>query len=93
MKTMTTVVSLSEFKAKAAQMLDAIRTTDHDIVLTQNGAASAVVQDYESHQRLQAALAMMKLMAQGEADIKAGRATPQTRVFSAFKKRLARKDA
>ncbi len=92
MKSPSAVVSLSEFKAKAAQMLEAMRTTNHDIVLTQNGAATAVVQDYESHRRLQEALLMMKLMVQGEADASAGRATAQDRVFADLRKRLSRGD-
>ena len=71
------IVSLSKFKAKAAQMLAEMKSTEHAIVLTQRGAASAVVQDFHSHQRLQNALIMLKLMAQGEADISAGRTTPR----------------
>jgi len=37
----TSIVSLSEFKAKAAQMLSEMKSTEHEIVLTQRGAASA----------------------------------------------------
>jgi prevent-host-death family protein len=92
MKTWTSVVSLSEFKAKAAQMLAEMKASEHEIVLTQNGAATAVVQDYESYQRLQEALAMMKLMAQGEAHVKEGRTTAQDRMFSDLRKRLTRGD-
>ena len=43
----TAIVSLSEFKAKAARML-AEKNTEHAIVLTQRGAASAVVQDFDA---------------------------------------------
>ena len=86
------VVSLSEFKAKAAQFLAWMNASGEEIVLTQNGSATAVVQDYESYQGLKEALAMMKLMVQGEADIKAGRLVPQSRVFADIKERLARGD-
>ncbi|MGH8596806.1 MAG: type II toxin-antitoxin system Phd/YefM family antitoxin [Gammaproteobacteria bacterium] len=84
---------MSKFKAKAAQMLAEMKAAEHEIVLTQNGAATAVVQDYDSYQRLQDALVMMRLMAQGEADVRDGRATRQDRVFSDLKKRLMRGDA
>ncbi len=84
----TAIVSLSEFKAKAAQMLAEMKTTEHAIILTQRGAASAVVQDFDAHQRLRNALLMLKLMVQGEADIPAGRTTPQDRVFADIKARL-----
>ena len=85
----TSIVSLSEFKAKAAQMLSEMKTAERTIVLTQHGAASAVIQDFQAHQRLQEALLMLKLMVQGEAEIPAGRTTTQDQVFSDLKTRLA----
>ena len=84
----TAVVSLTEFKAKAAQMLAELKATEKDIVLTQRGAASAVVQDFDAYERQRSALLMLKLMAQGEADIQAGRTTPQDKVFAEIKARL-----
>ena len=88
----TSIVSLSEFKARAAQMLAEIKSSEQVVVLTQRGAASAVVQDYESHQRLQDALLMLKLMVQGEIDISAGRTTPQDEVFRDIKGQLTASD-
>ncbi len=84
----TSIVSLSEFKARAAQMLSEMKTAEHPIILTQRGAASAVVHDYRVHQRLQNALLMLKLMVQGEADVTQGRTTAQDRVFADIRTRL-----
>ena len=84
----TSIVSLSEFKAKAAKMLSEMKTAEHPIILTQLGAASAVVHDYRVYQRLQNALLMLKLMVQGEADVARGRTIPQERVFAGLKARL-----
>ena len=84
----TSIVSLSEFKARAAQMLSEMKAAEHQIILTQRGAASAVVHDYRVHQRLQNALLMLKLMVQGEADVTQGRMTPQDRVFADIRARL-----
>ena len=75
------IVNLTEFRNSARQMLEDIKDGSH-LVLTQNGSASAVVQDYEVYQRQQNAFLMLKLMAQGESDIKHGHLTPQTEVFS-----------
>ncbi len=86
------VVSLSEFKAGATQFIERMNASGEEIVLTQNGSATAVVQDYETYQGFMEALAMMKLMVQGEADIKTGRLTPQSGVFANLKERLARGD-
>ena len=45
----TEIVSLSEFKARAAQMLAEMKAAEKQIVLTQRGAASAVVQETSTH--------------------------------------------
>ena len=86
----TVVVSLSEFKAGAERMLADMKATQHEIVLTQRGTASAVVQDFDAYQSRQTALVMLKLVVQGEADIRAGRTTPQDRVFAEIRDRLTR---
>ena len=84
----TEIVSLSEFKARAAQMLAEMKATEKQIVLTQRGAASAVVQDFDSYERQRNALLMLKLMVQGEADIQAGRTASQSGVFAEIRARL-----
>ena len=48
-----TILSLSEFKADASRLLDKIRGEPTRLVLTQNGRARAVVEDYEQHQERQ----------------------------------------
>ncbi|NCF28794.1 MAG: type II toxin-antitoxin system prevent-host-death family antitoxin [Gammaproteobacteria bacterium] len=88
----TSVISLSDFKARASQFLEEISASQHPIVITQNGSAAAVVQDYESYQRMQDSVALLRLMVQGEADIKEGRLTPQREVFSSLRKRLKGRD-
>jgi hypothetical protein len=57
-------------------------------VLTQNGRARAVVEDYAAYQHREQALLMLKLMAQGEDDARQGRLTDQTEVFAAVRQRL-----
>lgn len=85
----TLIASLSEFKANAAGILEDLKSAKQVVVLTQRGAASAVIQDFDSYQRLQEALSMLKLMVQGEVDISSGRTTSQNEVFSAIKRQLA----
>ena len=86
------VVSLSEFKARSAQLLAEMKTGNQTIVVTQNGTATAVVQGYESHQRVQEALVMLKLVVQGEADVSAGRTVSQRQVFTDIKASLTASD-
>ena len=88
----TPVVSLSDFKARASQILEEINASQRPVVITQHGAAVAVVQDYEFYQRIQDSVALLRLMVQGEADIKDGRLTAQREVFSSLRKRLKNRD-
>ncbi len=82
------IISLSDFKSDASQWLKRLQEESDAVVLTQNGRASAVVQSYETFQRQQQALLMLKLLAQGEADIAAGRTIPQEEVFERMEARL-----
>ena len=88
----TPVVSLSEFKAKAAKMLAEMKAGNQTIVVTQNGSATAIIQDYEAHQRVQEALLMLKLVVQGEADISASRMVSQRQAFDDIKAGLIAAD-
>jgi len=83
------IISLSDFKADASQWLKRLQDASDAVVLTQNGRASAVVQSFESYQRQQQALLMLKLVTQGEADIRAGRLTAQEAVFAHLRERIA----
>ena len=84
------ILSLSDFKADASQLLKRMQNEDATpLVLTQNGRASAVVQSYDDYQLMQQSVAMLKLVAMSEADIAAGRVTPHEEVFTGVRTRLA----
>lgn len=82
------VISLSDFKAGASQWLKQLQDDRQTVVLTQNGRGSAVVQSFDSFQRQQQSLAMLKLMTQGEADVQAGRLGSQSETFAAVRRQL-----
>ena len=83
------ILSLSEFKSDASRLLNRIRAEPTTLVLTQNGRARAVVEDYEQHQERKRALVMLKRMVQGERDVEDGRVVPQEQVFADLRRRLA----
>ncbi len=85
---MSKVTSLSHFKADASQLIASIRKSGETVVLTQNGEATAIVQDIETYQKTQQALLMLKLLAQGEADIRNGETADQAAVFNRLEKKL-----
>jgi len=82
------IISLTEFKSGASQKIKALKENADPLILTQNGRATAVVEDYAQYQRQQKSLALLRLMVQGEDDIQHGRLTPQPEVFDTLKKRL-----
>jgi prevent-host-death family protein len=82
------IMSLSDFKADASRLLNRIQEEPGVLVLTQNGRARAVVQDYDQYRAEQEGLLMLKLLVQGEADLTQGRLSPQSEVFADLRKRL-----
>ena len=82
------IISLSEFKADAKRLLDQVRDESDPLVLTQNGRARAVVEDYDRYRERERALLMLKLLVQGERDIEEGRLLPQAEAFEEARARL-----
>jgi prevent-host-death family protein len=82
------ILSLSQFKADASRLLDQVRDAPATLVLTQNGRARAVVQDYEHYQARERAMLMLKVMVQGERDISSGDTLPQAEVFANLRQQL-----
>lgn len=74
-------------KSRAADLLDQLNKTHRPVVITQNGEARAVIQDPESYERTKTAIGLLKLLVQGEADIRSGKTFTQDEVFE----RLAHK--
>lgn len=73
-------------KSRSADLLKQINETHRPVIITQNGEPRAVIQDPESYESMRNAIGLMKLLAQGEADIQAGRVTDQAVVFERLQK-------
>jgi hypothetical protein len=56
--------------------------------VTQNGEAVAVLLDTESFQNMQKALGILKIIAQGEKDIRKNNIIPQDEVFERLDKKF-----
>ncbi len=82
--------TVSYVKAHLAEVLESVRSSREPLVITQNGEGAAVLQDLESFQRSRRALAMLKVVAMGEADVSSGRVKSQREVFARMKARLPR---
>lgn len=75
-------------KGNAAHLLNQVNETRRPVIITQNGLARAVLQDTASYENMRNAIAMLKLMVQGENDIRAGKLSGQEEVFSRIEARL-----
>lgn len=75
-------------KSRAADLLAQVNETHRPVIITQNGEARAVLQDPESYEQMRAAIGLLKLLAQGEEDVRRGATTPQEEVFSRLEKKL-----
>ena len=79
---------ITYLKSNASGILDHINRTHRTVVITQNGEAKGVLQDPETFDNTQNALAMLKLLSIGEKEIKNGKGIEQSKVFSHIEKLL-----
>ena len=68
-------------KSRAADLLKQINDTHRPVIITQNGEPRAVLQDPQSHEDMRNAIGILKLISQGEGEIKDGKSKPQEEVF------------
>ena len=73
--------TVTEMKTRAAQLLDEVNLEKRPLIITQDGKPRAVMMDVESYDELRTALGLLKLVALGEDDIRAGRWIEQEEMF------------
>jgi len=69
-------------------LLNHINETHRPVIITQNGEARAVLQDPQTYEEMRDALALLKLLAIGDKEIKNGELVEQDKVFSDLDKKL-----
>jgi prevent-host-death family protein len=79
------IAPITELKRDAAALIARASEQRSPIVITQNGRATAVLQDVQSFEQDRRAFALLKLALQGDSDIAAGRTVSR----ASYKKRLA----
>ena len=75
---------ITYLKANAPELLRQINETRRPVVITQNGEPRAVLQDPQSYENMRNAIGILKLLSQGEEDIKKGKIKSQNQVFEAI---------
>lgn len=72
MKYSTQVKPISYLKANAAEVIRNLARRREPLIITQNGEATAVIQDIASFEEAQETLALLKLLALGNRQIENG---------------------
>lgn len=73
MKYSTQIRPISYFKAHAAEVVKGLAERHESMIITQNGEASAVIQDIQSFEDTQESLALLKILALGNRQIEEGK--------------------
>jgi prevent-host-death family protein len=82
MELASSIRPISWIKDNAAQMLREIEETGRSYVITQKGSAKAVIMDVTEYDKLQASLAMLKLLTISSEQIKNGEVVPADQTFA-----------
>lgn len=69
-------------KSRAADLLNQINDTRRPVIITQNGEPRAVLQDPESYENMRNAIGILKLLSEGESNVREGRVRTQEDVFN-----------
>jgi prevent-host-death family protein len=83
----THIQPISYLKANAAQVLRDLAIDQRPLVITQNGEAVAVLQDVRSFEKNQETMALLKILAIGNAQIEMGQVTPAAEAFAQVRRR------
>ena len=75
-------------KSRSAELIERARESGQPIIITQNGKATAVLQDIETFERQKKALLLLKLLAQGDQELRDGKGVSNAEVKRRLERRL-----
>ncbi len=81
---------ITQLKNHTADLVREVTEEGRPITITQNGEAKVVVMDVENYDRWRASMALLKLLALGEADVERGRTVKQPDAFRRAREALER---
>lgn len=81
---------ISYFKANAAEIIQELGEVGEPMIITQNGEAKAVVQDIVSYEQTQETLALLKILALGEQQVREGKTVPVAEAMRRFREQIRR---
>ena len=90
MKLSSQIKPISYLKAHAAEIVRNMGVQREPLIITQNGEAKVVIQDIESYEQTQETMALLKILALGNRQIKEGKVEPAAEVIKRL--RVHRRD-
>jgi len=79
---------ISYVKAHAADIIRDVAASRTPVIITQNGEATAVLQDIASYEEIQESLALLKILAISRKDLEAGRVEPVEQAFADLREEI-----
>jgi prevent-host-death family protein len=81
MKIAQDIKPVTYLKSRAADLLKQINETHRPVIITQNGEPRAILQDPKSYENMRNAIGILKLISQGEEQVREGKFRSQQEVF------------
>jgi len=81
MKLSDRIKPISYLKANAPEVIQSLAEHQEPFIITVNGEAKAVLQDIDSYEQTQEAIAMLKIIAMGQQEIREGKVLPLEEAF------------
>lgn len=81
MKLSDRIKPISYLKANAAEVIQNLAEHQQPMIITVNGEAKAVLQDIDSYEQTQEAIALLKIIAMGQKEIREGKVLPLEEAF------------
>lgn len=93
MKYVSRIKPISYLKANAAKVVRGLAESGEPMIITQNGEATAVIQDIATYEQTQETLAMLKILALGEQQVKEGKTVSASEAMRRFRERIRQTQA
>jgi prevent-host-death family protein len=88
MNTAIAIEPVTALKSKSAKLIRRAHETRQPIVITQQGKATAVLQDVESYEEQRRSLLLLKLLAKGDQELKAGHGVSHKKAKHHFQEKI-----
>jgi prevent-host-death family protein len=85
--------SVADLERNASELVREVAEQGRTVAIVIDGEARAVLMDVESYDRWRSAAALLKIIAQGEADVAAGRLVSQEEAFERAARAIDRVEA